>query len=86
MFLMILNCIYHAHDTHDMRVICAPFFNEFCCMNFLSQLRYEVSSLQTRVLVNFEVGFKARFLNGFIMILKMLYMHVKFEAGSWPAS
>ena len=28
----------------------------------------------------------ARFLNGFIMILKMLYMHVKFEVGSWPAS
>ena len=39
------------------------FFCEFCCMNFLSQLRYEVSSLQTRALVNFEVGFKARFLN-----------------------
>ena len=55
-------------------------------MNFLSQLRYEVSSLQTRVLVNFEVGIKARFLNGFIMILKMLYMHVKFEVGSLPAS
>ena len=62
------------------------FFYKFCCMNFLSQLRYEVSSLQTRVLVNFEVGFKACFLNGFIMILKMFYMHVKFEVGSWPAS
>ena len=57
------------------------YFYEFCCMNFLSQLRDEVSSLQTRVLVNFEVGFKARFLNGFTMILKMLYMHVKFEVG-----
>ena len=46
------------------------FFDKFCCMNFLSQFSYKVSSLQTRVLVNFEVGFKARFLNGFIMILK----------------
>ena len=69
-----------------VRIFVRVFFYKFCCMNFLSQLRYEMSSLQTRVPANFEVGFKARFLNGFMMILKMLCMHVKFEVGSWPAS
>ena len=53
------------------------FFYKFCCMSFLSRLRYKESSLQTRVPENFEVGFKARFLNGFIVILKMLYYACK---------
>ena len=71
-----------------VRVFVSVFFkNKFSCMNFLSQLRYKELSLQTRVPANFEVGCKARFLNFFfIVILKMLYMHVKFEVGSWPAS
>ena len=55
-----------------VRVFVRVFFDKFCCVNFLSQLGYEMSSLQTRALVNFEVGFKARFLNRFIVMLIML--------------
>ena len=64
-------------------VVCALFFYEFCCINFLPQLRYEESSLQTRVSAKFGVGFEACFLNGFIVMLKMLYMYMraKFEVG-----
>ena len=34
MFLIILNCIYHAHDTHDMRVSCARICARIFLTNF----------------------------------------------------
>ena len=74
MLLIILNCIYHAHDTHaSCARICARIFLRILLHELFitAQLR-SVEPSNKRVLVHLEISFKARFLNGFIVILKML--------------
>ena len=65
------------------RMTCVLALRAFFKTNLAARRFYHSSesSLQTRVPANVEVGFKACFLNGFIVILKLLYMHVKFEVG-----
>ena len=65
------------------RMTCVLALRAFLKTNLAARRFYHSSesSLQTRVPANFEVGFRACFMNDFIVILKLLYMHVRFEVG-----